>query len=239
VVTGQRGAGILKLAPAEGRLDRTVVVLHGLGSVKERTLTYLYHLAAAGFDAVAIDLFLHGDRPEAPCLQQLIDTDLASAVRSIIYESAADVPAICSEIGVNITKSGIVGISAGGFVAHALAIMRPQFKAMTAAISSPEWLTIDPEHTPDPSSAAGRELAEISPVNHPDLYAPMPVCLLSAGCDEVVDNRGTLKLADRLDPIYRRLGFDSRLRSVVYPETGHQFSDAMLRDTIDWMRMHL
>ena len=217
----------------------TVILLHGLGSSKDRTLISMYRLAAAGFDVIAMDLYLHGDRPEAIYRQQLLDCDFVTAMRDIIYESAGDIPAICEECGIDYTQCGVLGISAGGFAAHVLAVQQPQFKALVAAISSPDWLRIDPMRTPDPNSPEGMLLAAMSPVNQPDCYAPLPVCMLNGALDETVRPDGSQRLYERLAPIYESRGISERAQLVVYPELGHTFTDDMLDRSVDWFERHL
>ena len=196
-------------------------------------------MAQAGFDAVAIDLFLHGDRPEASNFNRFLEANYAGTVLTITNESVDDIPAICGEIGVDIARAGLLGISTGGFVAHALALRRPHFGATVAAITSPEWLTIDPEQSALLSPMEAAMLAQISPVNHPAQYAPMPICMLHSAGDSTVRIQGTQTLAERLQPIYESLQISDRLKLKVYPDDEHRFSEDMLDETIAWMNLHL
>ena len=229
-----RGAGALRLVGEGNTSAKPVVVLHGLGSSKQWTLPTLYALATAGFDAVALDLFLHGERPEAETREQMLSDQFVAALYSIIYETAADVPILCEELGVDVEQAGLLGISAGGFAAHAVAVANPRCRALVAAISSPDWLRIDPSRVPDPNTPAGMQLEAASPVNSPERYAPLPVCLLNVDTDDVVSPIGSKRLYERLTPIYEHEGIPKRLKMVLYPDGGHVFTDDMLTKTVEW-----
>jgi dienelactone hydrolase len=229
----------LRLSPDGADSVKQVVVLHGLGSCKENHLVTLYRLASSGFDAFAIDLFLHGERPESPELAWRLDWDIAAALQDIIGESADDIPEVCAEMGIDISRAGILGISCGGFVAHALAVRRPQFAAMVAAISSPDWMTIDESLAPDPLSALGMQIARTSPINHGEDYPPLPVLMLNNDGDRVVSGIGSRRLFEMLKPKYAEIGIEHRLRLKVYDSTEHFFSTEMMAEAVDWFRAHL
>ncbi len=238
-VLKHRGAGALRLVAAGAENAKPVVVLHGLGSSKEWTLPTLYALAGAGFDAIALDPYLHGNRPEAVMREQMLTERFVAALYKIIYETAADLPILCEEIGVDIEAAGVLGISAGGFAAHAAAVARPRCRALVAAISSPDWLRIDPSRVPDPNTPEGMQLEAASPVNSPELYAPLPVCLLNVDTDDVVSSVGSKRLYERLEPVYKQQGIPERLKMVLYTEGGHVFTDEMLLETVEWFQRYV
>ncbi len=108
-----------------------------------------------------------------------------------------------------------------------------------AAISSPDWLRIDPNRVPDPNTPEGMHLEATSPVNGFERYAPIPVCLLNVDTDEVVSPIGSKRLYERLQPIYEQQGISERLKMILYPDGGHVFSDDMLLKTVEWFQQYV
>jgi pimeloyl-ACP methyl ester carboxylesterase len=196
-------------------------------------------LAKAGFRAIGVDMFLHGDRPEAGSRQMLLDLDFVSAVRDIIYETAGDMPDICRELGVDMECSGLLGISAGGFAAHVLATRKPQFRALAFAITSPDWLAIDPTRTPDPASPEGMLIGAMSPVNDPDAYLPSAVFMINVEDDDTVRTKGAKTLYQRLHPRYAAAGLADKLEFYLYPGTSHFYNDEMVDKTVEFFERHL
>jgi alpha-beta hydrolase superfamily lysophospholipase len=236
---GERQIGVLRLRDAELSGAPTVIILHGLGDSKEDRLGAAYRLAEAGFDVVALDLYLHGERPGAASRDAALDTQFIMTVRDIIFETAGDIPAICHELGIDYTRAGILGISAGGFVAHALAIQQVKFGALAAAISSPDWLRVAPEHTPPSNSPLTALVAAISPVNQPDKYSPLPVLLMNGDSDATVSAVGSVTLHERLVPLYKAQNITDRLELALYPGVGHYVTREMLAEAAGWFKRFL
>ncbi len=202
-------------------------------------MTTMYHLANSGFDVIAPDLYLHGDRPESSRRLELLETAFLFTMRNIIYETAADIPIVCQELGIDMATSGMVGISGGGLVAHAMAIQKPQFKALAAVITSPNWLKADPSRQISPFSPEGMILSPISPSSHPNSYPPLALCMLNSDVDDLISCTGSVELYEKLGPIYARQQIRDRLMLKIYNGAGHQFTDEMLADTIAWLKKWL
>ena len=216
-----------------------MIVLHGLNSSKEFTLATLYSFATAGFDAMSIDLDLHGERPEAINREQMLKSDFVGTVSEIIYQTAEDIPLLCRELGIELSDAGVLGISAGGFAAHILATGKYRCRALVAAISSPDWLRIDPNLTPDPNSPEGMLLQAQSPVSSPERYPPLPICMLNREFDTVVSSEGSKLLHQRLQPLYKRQDIADRLNLTLFPGEEHVFTDDMLAKSVQWFQKHL
>jgi len=216
-----------------------VLVVHGLHDRKDAWISYMYSLAREGFVAVAPDLRLHGDRPESDRRDLLLDKNFADAMREIVYDSAKDIRLLLDAWQSRSYKWGLVGISAGGFVAHVLALEEKRIEAMSIVLSSPDWLTVDPEKTPHLLTPAGQVLAAMSPVNHHGKYAPLALQMLNGDGDTTVRHVGSVKLHDRLLPAYKSKHIEERLDLRIYPDYPHEYRYAQQMATLEWLKRWL
>jgi pimeloyl-ACP methyl ester carboxylesterase len=238
LITSQRGAGVLRIKPPIENAKQ-VIVLHGLESSKEWSLTTMYGLARAGFDTIGIDLFMHGDRPDASNRDDLLATDFIGAMRNIIYESASDVPKIVAELGVDFEQAGLLGISAGGFSGHVLMTQAQKPKVYVAAITSPDWLAISQDITSQIPAPIKAIFSNISPIGSFKKYPPSALLQIVGLQDERVRPEGAIDLHKRLEPIYESMGTAENLAIACYPDVAHYFTAEMLDETIAWFKKHL
>jgi len=213
-----------------------VLVLHGLLGAKHHWLPYMYLLASSGFNVYSIDLCLHGDWDDAATRDDMLTNNFTEAVRRIIYDSAKMVSALIDGWSTITTPIGLVGISAGGFVAHVLATEEKRFAAMVAVASSPDWTTADPDKVPSRFSPAYKFLESISPVNRPGKYPPLPLLMLNGTADMTVRHVGSIKLYEKLAPLYAKHGIADRVHLTLVDGLGHIFSDAMQAESIAWLK---
>jgi pimeloyl-ACP methyl ester carboxylesterase len=216
-----------------------VLVIHGLHDAKNFWVSYMYGLAQAGFVAVAPDLRLHGERADAVHRDVMLEKDFAGAMREIVYDTAKDVRMLLDVWAPRNYRWGLVGISAGGFIAHVLALEEKRIEAMSIVLSSPDWLTVDPEKTPHLLTPAGQVLAALSPVNHHGKYAPVALQMLNGDGDMTVRHVGSVKLHDRLKPVYKAKGISDRLDLRIYPGYPHEYKSDQQQASLEWLQRWL
>jgi pimeloyl-ACP methyl ester carboxylesterase len=108
----------------EGPAGRPVVMLHGIGGGRAIWRGTLAALAAAGFDAIAVDLPGYGDS--------------ASLTPGGVDAMAAAVVALMDHLA--LPQAAVVGHSMGGMVAQALAASAPQrLHSLVLACTSPAF----------------------------------------------------------------------------------------------------
>lgn len=211
----------------------TVLVLHGLGSRKERVLPTLYAFARAGFRAVAPDARLHGERAAAPEREARLGQAYLPTMHEMIAGSARDLPALLDHLGID--RAAIHGISLGGYITFAALIDEPRLTVASVAMGSPDWL--------GPLRALGVSLDDpfLAPIvqNNPldraaDAYPLRPLLLLHGEQDETVSIEGVRLLAERLRPAYR--DDPDRLELVTYPNLGHQYTEDMIQQSVAWTK---
>jgi alpha-beta hydrolase superfamily lysophospholipase len=216
-----------------------IIVLHGLYGRKEEYLEELYLLAARGFRATAIDLALHGDRVDSGAVREKFEADYVGALKEVIYETAADVTALTDYWEISDNSVGLLAVSAGGLVAHAVAVTENRIGAIAAIVSSPDWLTADPRLRPLPGSALETLLTGLSPVNRPESYVPKALLMLVGELDDIVTPDGSILLFKRLLPLYTKRGIDERLQLKVFPGLGHVYTPEMRMLSLNWLSKNL
>lgn len=227
----------LTLAPEDASLTLpTVLVLHGLGSSKEKALPTLYAFAEQGFRAVAPDARLHGGRPGADAREARMNADYLATMYEMIVGTAQDVSALLDSLGTE--RSAIHGISLGGYITFAALIGEPRLAVASVAMGSPDWL--------EPLRALGipLDLPLLTPIvaanpldRAPAAYPPRPLLMLHGEIDDVVSPAGVRLLNERLTPLYRDA--PERLQLIIYPNLGHRYTEDMAQRSVAWTRRFL
>lgn len=227
----------LTLAPEDAPASPpTVLVLHGLGSFKEKILPTLYAFASQGFRAVAPDSRMHGGRPGADGRDARLNADYLATMYEMIVGTAQDISALLDYLGVE--RAAVHGISLGGYITFAALVGETRLAVASVAMGSPDWL--------GPLRALGVSLdlpllAPIVAANPLDraeaTYPPRPLLMLHGETDEVVSPAGVRLLSERLAPLYRDA--PERLQLITYPGLGHQYTEDMARRSVAWTQRFL
>ena len=216
-------------SPAEAFL---VVVLHGLGGSKERMLTALYEFARAGCRAVALDVRLHGERPDAGTREARLGADYFGTTAEMIQGTADDVSRLLDHSGVS--QAAVHGVSLGGYITFAALIAEPRLNTASVAMGSPDWLGPLQRFGLGPGHPPYDRAVRLNPLDLlPQTLPPRPLLMLHGAADEAVSPEGVIALEQRLRPLYA--AHPERLKLELYPGHGHSYSDDMLRRSVDWV----
>jgi dienelactone hydrolase len=128
-------------AVANGRL---AVWMHYLGGAKDTTQPWLERLADAGFTAVSLDAWQHGERAtEAPPeLTARVLGHFRAAMWPILGRTVLDAVAVIDHAVASFALDGDVvagGVSMGGDLAVALAGIDPRITRVAAVVATPDW----------------------------------------------------------------------------------------------------
>lgn len=213
-----------------------IVVLHGLRSCKEALLPSLYEFARHGFRAVALDTWMHGERPETAAREVAMGADYLAATAKIIEGTAQDVTRLLDHFGAS--EAGIHGISLGGYITFAALLTEPRLYAASVAMGSPDWVGPLRRFGLGPGHPAFDRAAALNPLDLlPQMLPPRPLLMLHGTLDDVVPVEGVTDLEKRLHPLYA--AHAERLKLTLYPGLGHHYTDDMLRQTTAWFERFL
>jgi fermentation-respiration switch protein FrsA (DUF1100 family) len=216
-------------APADAPL---VVVLHPLGSRKEKMLPGLYAFAEAGFRAVSIDTRLHGERPSAEGREARLQTDFFGATAEMVEGTARDVSRLLDALGAD--RAAVHGISLGGYIAFAALVTEPRLEAASVAIGSPDWAAPMRAFGLGPGNPFYDRAVSSSPLALlPAVLPPRPLLMQHGTLDETVSVEGVIALEEALRPLYAYT--PERLHLELYPGLGHVYPDEMEQQAVEWM----
>ena len=224
----------LLVSPAEAAAADLplVIVLHPLGSRKEKMLPGLLLFARAGFQAVAIDAEWHGERPGAEERDRRLQADFFGASAAMIEGTARDVSRVLDALQAE--RAGIHGISLGGYTVFAALLTEPRLAAASVAIGSPDWAGPVRAYGLGPGNPLYDRAAATSPLTLlPDILPPRPLLMQHGTLDETVPADGVAELEKRLRPFYAQ--FPERLHLELYPGLGHSYPDEMERRAVEWI----
>jgi predicted esterase len=213
-----------------------LIALHGLGSRKEKMLPALYEFARIGCRTVALDLRLHGERPDAEAREARLGTDYFGTTADMIEGTAQDVSRLLDHFGA--ARAGVHGISLGGYITFAALAFEPRLYAASVAMGSPDWIGPLRRFGLGPGHPAYDRAAQMNPLDYlPQTLPPRPLLMLHGAVDEVVSPDGVVALEQRLRPLYAT--HPHRLALELYPGLGHSYTDDMLRRSVAWMQKFL
>ena len=209
-----------------------VVVLHPLGSRKEKMLPGLLAFARAGCRAVAIDARLHGERPDAGERDARLQTDFFGTSATIIEGTAHDMTRLLDALGAH--RAAVHGISIGGYSAFAALLTEPRLQAASVAIGSPDWAGPMRSFGLGPGNPYYDRAATSSPLALlPAVLPPRPLLMQHGTLDETVSVDGVIALEKALRPLYADA--PERLHLELYPGLGHVYPDSMEQRAVEWI----
>ncbi len=214
-------------APDDAAARGTVLVYHPLGRDKSLHADDLELLADRGFLAVGVDAIAHGER-RIPDAWRRFWADPLGSLLEVVTLSTAEVPGLIDALEARgwATRGriGIAGVSLGGFIAYAAALLDPRIGAAACVNASPSW-------GDDPRS----------PDRRPDAFYPLALLSVSGADDQLVSPAPARALHQALAPRYA--GAPERLRYLELPGEGHQMSArgwARARDEVErWFERFL
>jgi pimeloyl-ACP methyl ester carboxylesterase len=228
-----RGVPVLSIAVKGAERGFPVIVLHGLGSRKERVLRSAFEFARAGFHTVAFDLRSHGGRPDADQRERALSESYSETISRIINGSVADLSCILDDLGIE--QCAVHGISLGGIIACLALCGEPRLKIATIAMGSPDWLNLFLASGNGPDHPAYELVCRNSPLNFaPASYPPRPVLFLHGELDTTVPVEGVRNAIQALEPAYA--AFPERFHAIIYPGVAHVYTEEMLHESVAWTR---
>jgi len=194
--------------PEDAAARGTVLLYHPLGRDKSLHATDLERLAEMGFLAIGVDAIAHGER-HIPGAWRRFWADPFGSLLEVVTLSTAEVPGLIDALEARgwaaRGRIGIAGVSLGGFIAYAAALLDGRIGAAACVNASPSWG--DDPHSPD---------------RRPDAFFPLALLSVTASGDELVSPAPARALHEALAPRYASA--PDRLRYLELPGEGHHMS---------------
>lgn len=214
-----------------------VLLNHGTTGNAWNMLEMGVKLAERGCFCVMIDAVWHGERRD-----KKIDTMLSTSLYKEYYLDmlllmADDMSALIDFYGsdsrIDTSRTGMTGISQGGYVAYMTMTKDDRIKAAAPLIGSPdltdkygcslEWEETDP--------VIRERVEKEMPLNHFEKMAKTALLIQNCNDDDVVPVSGVRRLNERLRPLY---GDNGQYMYIEY-KGGHNCSPEMIERAIDWL----
>ena len=209
-----------------------LLVLHPLGSRKEKMLPGLLAFARAGFRAVSLDTRLHGERPDAEAREARLQADFFGTSSEMVEGTARDVSRLLDALGAG--RAAVHGISLGGYIAFAALLLEPRLYTASVAIGSPDWAAPMQAFGLGPGNPFYDRAVSSSPLALlPAVLPPRPLLMQHGVLDETVSVEGVVALEKALRPLYADA--PERLHLELYPSLGHVYPDEMERRAVEWI----
>jgi cephalosporin-C deacetylase-like acetyl esterase len=259
---------VLTIAPADAERCPAIFFISGFGGSKEDGLRLGYQLAQAGFFFISFDAWLHGERYDAwrdhasdPAQGGIYppESGLDTGVLffRVIQQCQADVQTLidqyASDPRVDTRRSGVAGLSMGGYASFLIFANIPAVQAAVPMIGIPQfsqrWRDLLDEcafSNPAWAAALGRlerqvreHTALIDAIDPTErLRYAAPRALLIMNCDFDADQPKLYGISFYRELRAQYAANPERLRLNIYP-AGHTVTPAMERDTVEWFRRHV
>lgn len=207
----------------------SVLFCHGLGAGKDVQRQELASLAKRGFLAIGIDAVGHGERRYADFDRRFNGAQWGHELLTVVQATAAEIPRIVDaglEAGLIGERLGLVGVSMGGYIAYAAALLEKRLRAMAVLLGSPDFDEFQ---------------AEDSPHRHPEAFYPLALLSQNAGQDHSVPPDAARAFHRRLAPVYAAT--PERQAYGEFPESGHFMREAdwnaAWERSLSWLEIHL
>ena len=122
-------------------------------------------------------------------------------------------------------KIGLLGVSMGGFIAYAAALLEPRLTATAAIVASPQWWMLE---SPE------------SPHHHPEKFSAVKLISQTGGRDDVVPSRYARAFHENLKAVHQ--DYHERFAYYDYPQSDHMMNpdwEQCWERAIDWFEKHL
>jgi dienelactone hydrolase len=221
----------------------TVLLYHGWSGSVENYRFFATMLALFGFQVVAPEIPLHGERGNLP--QYYSPEGFAhfwDVMNGGVEEGRAIVQELVAKGLAEPKRIGVVGHSLGGGIAAALFAHHPEIEALVcingaSAFEFGEVLWRSVDGRPPATEEELSKVRQFDPMQRRDRFFPRPALFLHGKADTSVPLQVAKKLYEALQPLYANQ--PERLRLETYPNLNHHITLSMLEETVNWFIQHI
>lgn len=242
-----------------------VIGLHGHGSSKDNILgiasstaqDVMALLISNGYGVMAIDSYFNGERKgTGPAgtreMQERADQELSLFKLNLWFgrslwgmqlrDEQIALDYLLSRPEVDPDRIGVQGMSMGSTRAWWLAAVDDRIKAVVGVACFTRYEELIQQRE---LRAHGIYYFVPGMLNHFDteavmgLIAPRPFLVLTGDSDRGSPISGMKVLEEKLQDVYSLYGENKNFHSIIYPETGHVYTDEMKMEMLQWFEKHL
>jgi dienelactone hydrolase len=218
---------VLWLEPEKSRPKRQlIIVVRGLGGNKESTIPRLKDIAAAGYVALGLDAWQHGDRAIEPPEQlgKRVFSNFRRYFWPILGQTALDIMRVIDWAIATLKVSPsvyMVGMSMGGDIAVTATGLDHRIERVATVVTSPDWLRPGMRGSPgEPDAYAQYFYDHLDPLTHLEAFAHGPdINIIVGEQDTDVPPDGALRFQKALLEKYPSAG--EKIRVKVIPGKNH------------------
>jgi uncharacterized protein len=221
-----------------------------LTGTKEAYLPVLHRLADAGYLAISLDPWQHGERGDETPDQILarVFADFRDQMWPILGRTTLDAQRVIDWAVTDLARPDVVagGVSMGGDTAVALAGIDPRVRRVAALVATPDWTRPGMRELGDPSRVVDQGPAgpdarsfydRLDPITHLEAYARGPaIAFENAAADTHVPYEAAIRFRAALVAAHPNLA--DRVRVTAHPGLGHldgARSEVLLTRGIEWL----
>jgi hypothetical protein len=227
-----------------------VICQHGFNGNKEGMLGTILRLASEGFVAAAMDAVNHGERRD-PNLLASLGKD-PSQMFQILIGTAEDartmIDYLGEDLGADRERAGMMGVSMGAITTLLTATMEDRLKAAVSVIGGADFATLVRKSSLERIGlpvgqmaqfveSAGELIKRYDPIHNVQRFRSVPLLLLNGELDDLIPLECAQSLHEALRPQYRAT--PERLKMIVYPGIGHEYTHEMEDEAASWLKLHL
>lgn len=209
-----------------------VFFIHGFTSKKEKDLNIGYELACRGIACVHIDARQHGERLSSE-LDNSSDEIKAQYFFDIVSGTGDDVSEVISHYAkddrVDTDRTGMAGISMGGFITYYVLTKDKRIKAAAPLIATPDWEDFIKANR---NTIQGvderpiiRKVSSIDPIIYYREMYPCALLIQNGKADSLIPYHGVKKLYELIYPLYKEN--QDKLKLYLYDDIGHDVIEPM------------
>jgi pimeloyl-ACP methyl ester carboxylesterase len=231
----------------DGRPKPLIILAHAFQSSKEFWRAKMKTLAQRGYFAVALDNRGHGERKEPDFVKQVLTPDGFNLyeVRRLIKETADDIPILVdyftAKDQINAAHIAMIGVSMGGFTTFRALVIENRITVAVPVIASP-YFDEKPEDvslikTPSVQKSLESYSKKFSPGHFPECFYPRALLIQLGKRDRHLSSERVAGFYRTLMSYYRETPY--KLKFVVEETAGHEFTDSMWDNAVEWLNRHL
>lgn len=218
-----------------------VFFMHGYTGSKMGDIAYGVRLAEEGFFTVLIDARLHGERKPADFETVFGGQDaFKKTCLDMVCGNVEDIRAIMDELQddprVDTERTGITGVSMGGFTSFMLSLQEPRVKVLAPMIASPTWDVLSSSEELEGDAGFNARLREADALLHIERLLPKSLLVQNGVQDEVIPIRGARELDEKI----RSIAPDKEdYQFIEYEGIGHTVPEEMFEAVVAWLQKYL